>query len=146
MRTPNAAAVKALQRIAEQSGGVLLPSSVVDAARPKSSPLNPYFTWDNTRAARAYRIWQARQLISVSVSVIAGSDSEPERIWVSLKSDREEGGYRSLVTVLNDREMRAELLKDAMEDMTYFEEKYNRLNELAELFSAIKKVRKRIAG
>ena len=43
--------------------GVLLPEEVVEAARPKSSPLHSFFTWDNKKAAEERRRDQARELI-----------------------------------------------------------------------------------
>jgi hypothetical protein len=132
-----------LERIAHANGGVLMPLAVVDAARPPSSPLHSRFEWNNTEAAEKYRLWQARQLIAITVSVI-GDSREKEQVWVSLKSDRvADGGYRGLVAVLSDSEMRAQLLQDALEDMRVFETKYRHLQELAEVFAAIRKHTKR---
>lgn len=137
------AIAKELQRIARLNGGLLQPEAVVDAARNKTSPLHSRFEWNDGKAADAYRLWQARQLIRVSVTMIGGDeDQEPERAWVSLKSDRyeERGGYRSLVSVLSDEEMRAQLLHQAQEDMEGFREKYKRLQELSEVIEAMKRV------
>ena len=58
----------ALQEIAANNDGILRPEIVVEAARAKTSPLHSSFEWDNTRAAEAHRLWQARQLI-VSVTI-----------------------------------------------------------------------------
>lgn len=139
------AIAKELQRLARANGGLLQPEAVVDAARPAASPLHSRFEWDNSKAAEAYRLWQARQLIRVSVTVIGGDDSEPERTWVSLKSDRYEdsGGYRTLVSVMSDKEMRLQLMAQAHEDMDGFREKYRRLRELEEVFTAMKKVKRK---
>ncbi len=132
-----------LERIAKANGGILQPSMVVDAARPASSPLHSRFEWDDNEAADKYRIWQARQLISIAVDVIDGSDIE-ERLWVSLKSDRDNvGGYRSMIAVLSNADSRAQLLQDALEDMRVFESKYRHLQELAEVFESIRHVRGR---
>lgn len=43
--------------------GRLDPQDVVDDARDESSPLHPFFEWDDNQAAAAYRLGQARQLI-----------------------------------------------------------------------------------
>lgn len=132
------AVAKELNRLAKSSGGLLQPEMVVEAARPESSPLHSRFEWDDTKAGHEYRIWQARQLIRVTVAIIGGEDQEPERVWVSLKSDRYGNkGYRKLVTVLSDEDMRQQLLEDAIEDMQTFREKYNRLKELAGVFEAM---------
>ena len=58
-------AIRALER-----GGRLTPESVVAAARDPQSPLHDRFEWDDTAAANAWRLVQARQLIrSVHVNV-----------------------------------------------------------------------------
>lgn len=131
-----------LARIAKAGGGVLMPEAVVEAARPAASPLHSRFEWDDTAAAHAHRLWQARQLISITINVCPRSKSD-EQVWVSLTPDRKgEGGYRSLVTVLSDPDMRAQLLADALEELSIFRAKYKHLRELAEVFAAIDKASK----
>lgn len=59
-----------IQEIAEAGGGVLLPAAVVEAARDPTSAMHSHFQWDDTEAAIAYRLSQARELIrSVKVYV-----------------------------------------------------------------------------
>lgn len=56
-------------------------SDVVDAARPKESPLHRFFEWDNGKAARKFRIEQARWLVrSVRVVVRYVSGATAERL------------------------------------------------------------------
>jgi hypothetical protein len=133
-----------LKRIAAANGGLLQPETVVERARPKSSPLHRKFQWDDSIAGHEYRIWQARQLIRVSVEVMA-STGKVHDVFVSLSPDRqrESGGYRVMTEVLSNTEMRAQLLKDAMTDLELFRDKYRKLKELAVVFSAIKKVKRR---
>jgi len=136
--------VAELHRIADSNDGALLPELVVYSARKTTSPLHSCFTWDNTKAAHQYRLWQARQLIRVSVQIVPGTENITERIWVSLSPDREnDGGYRSLISVMSDKQLREQLLEDAMADMKLFADKYRRLSELAVVFTAMKKVRKK---
>ena len=132
-----------LKRIANKNGGLLQPETVVESARPIKSPLHSRFEWDNTVAGQQYRIWQARQLIRVSVEVLERTD-EVTDVFVSLSTDREKesGGYRIMVDVLTDKQMRAQMLADAMAELEIFRVKYSRLKELAAVFEAIKKVRK----
>jgi len=132
-----------LDRIASENGGLLLPSAVVDAARPASSPLHSKFEWDDTAAAEQYRLQQARQLIRITVNVIGGRADE-EKLWVSLKPDRTNGGgYRGIVSVMSDTNLRNQLLEDALEDAENFQQKYRHLSELSEVFAAIKKLPRR---
>jgi hypothetical protein len=134
-----------LQRIADESDGVLVPEAVVEAARPEASPLHSRFTWDDSEAAHQYRIWQARQLIRVTVEIVHEGQKEPSRMWVSLKPDRNNdgGGYRSMISVMSDADMATQLLKDAHEEMESFEQKYSGLKELAEVIGAMRKARRR---
>lgn len=130
-----------LLRIAQSHGGLLRPADVVQAARPSTSILHPHFEWDDTEAAEKYRLNQARALIRVTVEYIAPGRSGPDRVFVSLSPDRSFGrGYRTIVSVLSDSDMRAQLLADAITELETFRRKYARLNELSEVFAAARKV------
>lgn len=131
-----------LKRIAAENDGILQPETVVDEARPVSSPLHSRFEWDNSVAGQAYRIWQARQLIRVVVEVLPGTD-ELSEVFVSLTPDRKGGGYRIMADVLSHEDSRKQLLRDAMKDLELFRDKYRRLKELTEVFRAIRKIRGR---
>lgn len=134
--------ISILKRLTRENDGLLLPETVVDAARPENSPLHSSFEWNNGRAAEKYRIWQARKLLRVCVETIPQS-KEPVEVFVSLRSDRDEGGYRIQTDVLSDSEMRKILLADALAELELFREKYARLRELAIVFKAIRRVSKR---
>jgi hypothetical protein len=125
-----------LQRIAKKHGGVINPPDVVAAARNPKSPLHSKFTWDDTEAAEQYRLWQARQLIRVVVTVVPRTETT-ERVWVSLTGDRGKGGYRALVDVLSDDDMRVQLLEEAKAEFAVFRAKFGRLSELAKVFAAM---------
>lgn len=131
--------IQELNRIASRNGGILKPESVVEEARSSRSPLHSRFTWDDTIAAHEHRLYQARRLIRVTVSVIPNGSSEEERVWVSLKQDQnnEGGGYRTLVSVLSDKDLRDQLLQEALQDMKYFKQKYSHLSELSKIFKAM---------
>lgn len=135
-----------LLRLAEENDGVLKPEAVVGAARHPDSPLHSQFTWDDSQAAEQYRLWQARQLIRVVVQLIPSAHGEvSERVFVSLHMDREQagGGYRKLIAVMSNEQMRRALLEEALEEMERFQEKYARLKELAGVLAEMKKARTR---
>lgn len=148
----NAQITAELHRIAEKHGGKLRPVDVVKEARSKSSPIHSQFVWDDSVAAQRYRIWQARQLISVTVEYIGGGDEgKLHRVFVSLTSDRsgQGGGYRSINAVLANSDQRQRMLADALEEMERFQEKFSSLKELVRVFAAMRKVkaaRKRVAA
>ena len=141
MTTIRPEAAAELKRIAKASGGMLQPEVVVDCAKKKDSPLHEYFTWDDTEAAREYRLWQARSIIRVVVDVVPHTEIET-RAFVSLQSDRNaDRGYRGIVSVMSDADLQAELLEQARSDMTRFRLKYRILKELAGVFEAMDKVK-----
>jgi len=133
-----------LKRIAKKHGGLLQPEMVVESARPASSPLHSRFEWNNTVAGHQHRIWQARQLIRVSVEMIPGTEMETD-VFVSLSPDREKesGGYRMMADVLSDEQRRAQMFSDALAELESFRERYKQLKELAQVFDAISKLHRR---
>ena len=133
---------EALEEIAAKHNGILRPADVVDEARAENSPLHNAFEWDDTVAAEAYRIEQAKELIRVQVVVI-GDNPEPVRAFVNLRRFRgtDDGGYRIMARVLNDRELLAELKKDAAQELLAFQQKYARIQELAGVFAAAEEYR-----
>jgi hypothetical protein len=134
-----------LKRLAAENGGVLTAQDVVSAAEPEDSPLHPCFEWDDSAAAEAWRLHQARNLIlrvTVDVPVGAGETMQV-RAWASLTPDRQKngGGYREIVRVMKNADMRSQLLQDAKTEMEQFCSKYASLSELAEVFAAMRKAR-----
>jgi hypothetical protein len=129
--------VRELKALSKQNKGFLTAQHVVEFARDPETALHSRFEWNDNKAAEEYRIWQARQLLRVYVEVI-NDDLKPARIFVSLKSDRYNrsgGGYRPFITVLEDHQLRAEMLQDALEEFKVYRAKYAALRELARAFN-----------
>jgi hypothetical protein len=138
----NKVIVDEVKKIYNDNGGILRPLDVVEAARPKASPLHSQFEWNNTVAAEKFRLHQARMFINMLVDVIY-EDKQEVRCFVSLKKDRfgEDTGYRTMVDVLSNKDLYASMLKDALEEMEYFRNKYYEIKELKEVFDAIERVK-----
>jgi hypothetical protein len=132
-------ALHELEAVRKQGKGVLYPEAVVEYAVNPRTALHSHFEWDDNKAGQAFRIWQARKLITYYVTVIPNVEEETQ-VYVSLRSDRSGedagGGYRRLVDVLSDAEMREQLLADALADFNYWKLKYRRLQELVPVFEA----------
>lgn len=136
-----------LKQLSAEHGGVLKPEQVVKAARSESSPLHSYFTWNDGEAAEKYRMHEARTLLSICVEYIGNPEEKNEqRVFVSLRSDRAEGGYRELVRVLGNARTRKELVADALEEMRFFQEKYKSLRALTGVFTAMKRATRRLSA
>ena len=130
-----------LEKIRTDNGGLLDPHAVVAEAQSDESALHEYFEWDNTKAGHAYRIWQARKLISCVVIETIGNN-ERVTAYVSLKEDRGNGGYRSITDILSDDELKAKMLNQALDDLEHWRSKYQAIKKLSPIFKAYDKVRK----
>lgn len=116
--------------------GLLIPEQVVEWAREHpESALHSQFEWDDSEAAKAWRIWQARRVIAVYIV-----SDEGERTVVSLSIDRKaSGGYRDVQDVLKDDELRKVLVRDALADLKRVKAKYEHIKELASVYAEIER-------
>jgi hypothetical protein len=137
---------KELLRI-EKKHGALTPKAVVEESRPKEAVLHHHFTWDNNKAAQAYREWQARQVISVVTFQHPQMDT-PMRTFqnVVLECRNEDGElesrhvYLRVKDIMKDPATRAQILERAHREASEWALKYKSLIELAEIISVIRKV------
>lgn len=130
-----------LERIKEENGGSLKQEDVVEFARDPSTALHGRFTWDDTEAAQRWRLYQAGQIIRLIVSVIEDR-APPVRAFVSLTTDRVKHGpgYRAIQDVLQNEDMHAQLLADALADLAALRAKYKALTQLSKVWNAIDEV------
>lgn len=92
----------ALERIAkDDADGLIQPAAVVEAARDPESPLHRYFEWDDSAAAHAYRLAQARKL--VARYTIRTVEREPERVDAAVSPPTERSIPRFVNAVVNGR-------------------------------------------
>lgn len=101
-----------LAMIENANGGRLTPDDVVADARRKDSPLHDLFEWDTRKAAKAYWLDQARQIItSVRVEVRTESTKVSSVYYVRDPSAGSgEQGYVSVARLRSD----TELARDAL--------------------------------
>jgi len=142
MRITNKQKFLALQKI-EKEHGKLEPSVIVDAARDPNHVLHNYFEWDNGKAADEYRLWQARQLI-VSVYVVS-SDEERVQVWHNVKISESKPEYNSLPVILSNTEKKKSLIRYALNEIKYWQEKYRTIHELSKVVN-LKELNKLISN
>lgn len=74
--------------------GRFAPNDVVEAARDEDSPLHAFFEWDDSLAAEAHRVEQARRLIrSVRVEIVTSESVIATPRYVRDPAAEEEQGY-----------------------------------------------------
>ena len=95
--------------------GRITPARVVEAARDPESPLHRYIDWDDTTAARKYRLVQARNLIRV-VIVRMGTPSKTVLAAPRYVRDPEAApgaqGYISVPVLAHDPDSAARAVTD----------------------------------
>ena len=131
----------ALRSIWEERGG-LVPEEVVEVAAEPDHPLHPFFEWDDTEAARRFRVMQAGALIrSVKITVTGMVDGAEEeykiREWVAARYVGAGHGYRPEPEVRENPEQKARLLRQMQRDLQALRRRYQ---HLAEFWRAIEEL------
>lgn len=137
-----------LKGIAKRHGGTLTPEQVLTAAKPKSSPLHQHFQWDDTEAARQYRMIQAGQLIRRVRITYAPTENKEFRVraWVNVtpetptEDENPRGHYVPFEIARTNPSYREQLLANARRDADTFRSKYSTLEEVLPIIQAIDSV------
>lgn len=133
-----------LEAIRLANGGLLTEEAILTAARAKKHPLHDRFTWNNTEAAKQWRLEEARSLIRSVYVTIERPKHGPitVRAYASLPTDRESGvGYRAIGDIMASRDQRKELLASALSELEAFKRRYGNLTELVPVFTAFESVK-----
>lgn len=95
-----------LAEITQQADGVLTPQAVVAEARNRASPLHGWFVWDDTAAAEAYRLIQARALITSVKIVVTTEHSTVQTVAYVRNPDAEhlDSGYVTVRSLRDDKQ------------------------------------------
>ncbi len=121
---------KLLTQIAKRNGGRLMVDDVLAEAKSGSSPLHRHFEWDDTEAAEQYRRQQARALIQRCRIQLVETEPVQIRAFVSLPTDRENGGgYRLITEVAGDTYLKEEMLRDIRMTITRWTQKLYLLDQ-----------------
>ena len=127
----------------EEKKGYITPNLVLQDAKKASSPLHDYFEWDNSRAAEAYRLKQAGELIRcITVTIINDGEQQKVRRYYSVKSDpvlelEEPKMYVPLETICTDVDKKEEVIRYALRELKGWRERYAIYQELGPLVKYI---------
>lgn len=124
-----------IERVRASCGGRLTPEDVVEAARARSSPLHAAFCWDDTEAARLYRLVQARNVIGAIV--VVHRDEGPVREYVRLPKVRE---YAPTVEAMKDPKHAEGILDRALAELDGMLVRYRSYRALAGLLDDVRLV------
>lgn len=144
--TKQMTAADAIREIAEIHGHVT-PQLVVDAAKPKDSPLHNNFEWNNTKAAAEFRLIQAAHLIrKIKVTIEASEDQKVSvRQFVNVAPINDDeptsGLYVTVQDAMEVTSYREQLLNQCRRDIVAFKTKYAALTEAASIIKAMDKLK-----
>lgn len=130
-----------LEELATLTGSVT-PRAIVDDARNPESPLHENFEWDNTTAADSWREHTARNLIG-SLVVVRVNETQVTgtvRAFVSVRASNKPGTYTPIVAVMEDPELRKQLLEKARQELSQWRNRYADLSEFARVFALVDEV------
>lgn len=133
---------EALEAIAEKAGGHLTPEAVVDAAREKRHVLHRHFEWDDQKAAEAFRLDQARNIVRSIHVENDETESGLARAYLSIQ-DRGGRSYRSISDVLASADLQSKVLASAETDLLAFERRYRSLTDVCAI---VREAREQIAS
>ena len=67
--------------------GSVSPANILQVAKRKRHPLHRFFSWDDTEAAKKWRVHQANMLIASAKVIIEPHEKRTVSAFVSVKSD-----------------------------------------------------------
>ncbi len=133
---------KSLEQLRKDQGGQLTAEAVVKHATDPDSVLHNAFEWDDSAAANAHRLEQARYILRSIVVVVRHAESAgPVRAFVIVKID-EDRFYQPIEVVMRTPDLREQLLKRAIAEAEAWQSRYEQFKELSDVFSAIAKAKK----
>lgn len=133
---------ESLEPLKVQYGQQVPPAELVKVARDPAHPCHKDFTWNNTKAANAWRLDQARYILrSVVVETIISGVRTYRPNFVVLRYGNElTQPYNDFIDAMTDPRKRAKVLDVALQELQALERKYAKLHELNIIFSALHSV------
>lgn len=129
-----------------QRDGILTPSALIKAAKPKKSPLHNEFTWDGNEALQKIQRQEALYLIrvvSLDITEVKTDKVYRGREFVLRPGTFED--YVSIRTELSDAELRDQMVEQLMLRLESLRQELEDFEEFTEVVQAITKVRKKAA-
>ena len=126
--------------------GTLEASHVVEyAQRHKDSELYKCFDWDDTEAAKKWRLCQARNIICSISLEIKEEPKQTQRVYVSIKDkDTDARTFKNINEVLKNDEEYQQLVDKASKELENCKNKYTNLLEKEDLKEIIFEIYKNI--
>jgi len=138
-----------IERIKEKNNGRLMPEDILKSAESSKSVLHKCFDWNDSSAAKKYRLQQAKYLIrSVEVIYVGddGSKSKPVRAFVTLIEEgiHKPRSYMTIGEVMGNKALKARYLSELLWEYENLAERNSDVKEFMAIHAEIKRTRKKI--
>ncbi len=121
--------------------GIITPADLVKDAEKKSSPLHKCFEWDDTTAAKAYRITQAQYILRCIEVMVERKDETSFVVRAFHHVDTEtQTGYTTIENARNNPAMWNSVKTQAILEIKNWKQKYKNIKEFEDLFGEIDKL------
>jgi hypothetical protein len=128
---------KVIEKLHDKHQGVT-PELLVEEAKKKRSPVHNLFEWDDTAAAEAYRVHQARLVLNHIEVVIERGEEVPLVIRAFHSVEYEEGRCYTTIKAARANEDLWEQIKDeALRQIKNWQETYRHIQEFEAIHQAI---------
>ena len=158
-RVPASTVGGVLEKIEKEKGQVTS-EALLDYSRDEEAETHPLFEWDDSVAAEKYRLGQAGKIINqLEVELVyvplestelevATREAAPISVSafmnVAPRATRCSAMFVSAEAAMSNKEMRKQVLANALQELQTFKRKYNNYKEFAEVFAAIQQVENKI--
>lgn len=123
--------------------GIFTAKEVLELARPKNSPINRYFEWNNSAAAEKHRLRQASKLVTCIIVEIEGAPVRKYCTPVVVMGEQKKH-YYDIDKARKNPDVWDQVLAYALDQATSWAERFKRYKELGPIRSSIKKVERKM--
>ncbi len=136
-----------LEEIAGDNEGNITPQKIVDRARPKNSPNHSVFEWNNKVAGEKYRLEQSKLAVRNVKAIYEDEQGEEKEIraWTSIVDpdpDSKKRVYVDTFEAMNEKEIREQMLMQALQGLISWRKKWAEYAELAEACELVEQAQK----
>lgn len=134
---------EAISKIGNGDIRAATPEQIVEVAKAPRSPLHPAFDWNDTEAARRWRLSQAGHLVRAIVTTFDTKNGDVElRAFASVKG-KSGFEYQRIDRIMGSDDLRLQLLHDALNDLRAFRKRYV---VLSSVLGSLAEIEQRLVG
>lgn len=131
----------------EALGDDLKPKDVISLAKASDSPIHNFFEWDDKKASEKYRLHQARHYLCHLEVVLDVKSGQTQKAYFNVEigaNSQKRRAYVVLEKALTEADLRTQVIQNALNEVSYWEQKYHEYSEFATIFAAIDMTKKKV--